>query len=103
MNPALPSVLPWNGTSDTPDGGNLAGAHPVSHFLFPKQLQKLLRQITDTDRLPAVPKMVSAPAASPHGLLPCRVPQALPFREVNYLTHVPVSRCETLFNTEAFA
>lgn len=106
MNPALLSSLEQQATHTA--GGNLARVTHASssqegHFLFmPQQLKKLLRQFTDAARVARCSGSDSAPAAPPT-VLSSRVPQALPFRKVNYLTHVPVSRCETLFNRSAFA
>ena len=107
MNPAT-LVLP-SSKSRTLDGGNLARvlydapSASAGHPLFTEQFKKLLRQITDTARVARCIGSDSAPAASPHGSVSRRVPQALPFREVNNFTHIRLSRCETLFNKSAIA
>ena len=106
MKPA-PLCVPSLGIeqSDTQDGGNWTAHTHARPFLFvSQQLKKLLRQFTDTGGCSPVPSPASAPAAPPT-VLSFRVPQALslPFRKVNNLTHVRLSRCETLFNRSAFA
>ena len=79
---------PWMSTPNTPGGGNLVDDHPVHHFLFPEQPQQFGAQITDTGRSPASVSATSAPAAPPRGLDPASVPLALPFLQVNYVSHV---------------
>jgi hypothetical protein len=89
--------------SYTQDGGNWTAHTHACPFLFmSKQLKKLLRQFTNAARVARCSGSASAPAAPPT-VSSFRVPQALPFREVNDLTHVRLSRCETLFTTETFA
>lgn len=92
-------------------GGTLARVINASssqegHFLFTEQAQKLRAQITYTAGPLRVPAG-SAPAASPHGLDPARVPQALPLvlPEVNHVCHWGGSLFvdETKFNRSAFA
>lgn len=101
MNPAPLSVLPRESKSRTPDGGNLAFS--MRHFLFvSEQFKKLLGQITDTAGCFRSVPAGSASAAPPHGSSR-RVPQTLPFFQVNDVRHVPVSHCETLFNRRAVA
>jgi hypothetical protein len=91
--------------SCTQDGGNWTAHTHACPFLFvSEQFKKLLRQITNAARVARCSGSDSAPAAPPGAVARLRtVPQALPFREVNDLTHVRLSRCETLFTTRAFA
>jgi hypothetical protein len=53
---------------------------------FSEQFEQLTAQFTDTGGCSPVPSPASAPAAPPT-VFAFRVPQALPFSEVNYVSH----------------
>jgi hypothetical protein len=90
-------------------GGNLARvtcnalSTRTGHFLFmSKQLQKLLRQITNAGGVSSF-SPTSAGAASNRRALMSAKSRPLPFSEVNYVAHVRLSFCETKFNRSAVA
>jgi hypothetical protein len=89
-------------------GGNLARvisnalSSQTGQFLFmSKQLQKLLRQITNAGGVSSFSPTSAGAASNRRALMSAKSrPHVI---QVDHVAHVPVSRCETLFTTRAFA